>query len=44
MNIARVGVDIAKSVFHVHGVDCHDSLQWHFKAGCYGLLPIERQL
>lgn len=23
MNISRVGVDIAKSVFHVHGVDRH---------------------
>ena len=31
MNITRVGVDIAKSVFHVHGVDCHDSLQWQAK-------------
>ncbi len=24
MNISRVGVDIAKSVFHVHAVDRHD--------------------
>ena len=28
MNITRVGVDIAKSVFHVHGVDRHDKTQW----------------
>lgn len=31
MNITRVGVDIAKSVFHMHGVDCHDSPQWQAK-------------
>ena len=24
MKITRAGVDIAKSVFHVHGVDCQD--------------------
>lgn len=29
MNITRVGVDIAKSVFHVHAVDRHDHTQWH---------------
>ncbi|UYG06061.1 IS110 family transposase [Halomonas sp. M4R1S46] len=28
MNITRVGVDIAKSVFHVHGVDRHDQVAW----------------
>ena len=28
MNITRVGVDIAKSIFHVHGVDRHDTLRW----------------
>nr|WP_082709004.1 IS110 family transposase [Marinobacterium profundum] len=31
MNIIRVGVDIAKSVFHVHGVDRHCQLQWQGK-------------
>ncbi|MFC3284802.1 IS110 family transposase [Litchfieldella rifensis] len=31
MNIIRVGVDIAKSVFHVHGVDRHDQVQWQGK-------------
>lgn len=31
MNITRVGVDIAKSVFHVHGVDRHDQVQWQGK-------------
>ncbi|MEX1056622.1 MAG: IS110 family transposase [Natronospirillum sp.] len=31
MNIIRVGVDIAKSVFHVHGVDRHDQTQWQGK-------------
>jgi transposase len=28
MNITRVGVDIAKSVFHIHAVDGHDKLVW----------------
>ena len=28
MQITRVGVDIAKSVFHVHGVDRHGHRQW----------------
>lgn len=28
MTIIRVGVDIAKSVFHVHGVDRHDQVLW----------------
>jgi len=31
MNITRVGVDIAKSVFHVHAVDSHDRVQWQIK-------------
>ncbi len=31
MSISRVGVDIAKSVFHVHGVDRHEALQWQGK-------------
>lgn len=31
MSISRVGVDIAKSVFHVHGVDCNDQVQWRGK-------------
>lgn len=31
MNITRVGVDIAKTVFHVHGVDRHDKTQWQAK-------------
>ena len=31
MNITRVDVDIAKSVFHVHAVDRHESTQWQAK-------------
>jgi len=31
MNIIRVGVDIAKSVFHIHGVDRHGQIQWQGK-------------
>lgn len=31
MTIIRVGVDIAKSVFHVHGVGRHDQVQWRGK-------------
>lgn len=31
MNIIRVGVDIAKSVFHVHAVDRRDQCQWEEK-------------
>ena len=31
MNITRVGVDIAKSVFHVHALDSHNKLQWQAK-------------
>jgi len=31
MQITRVGVDIAKSVFHVHAVDRHDARQWEKK-------------
>ena len=29
--LSRIGVDIAKSVFHVHGVDGHDRPQWKAK-------------
>ena len=29
--INRAGVDIAKSVFHVHGVDCHGQVVWQAK-------------
>jgi len=28
MHITRVGVDIAKAVFHVYGVDRHEKVQW----------------
>ncbi|MGK0224130.1 MAG: hypothetical protein ACI9ON_003379 [Limisphaerales bacterium] len=28
MKITRAGVDIAKSVFHVHAVDRRDESQW----------------
>lgn len=31
MNITRVGADIAKSVFHVHGVDRHEKTQWQVR-------------
>ena len=31
MKITRAGVDIAKSVFHVHAVDRHDQPQWEGK-------------
>lgn len=31
MHITRAGVDIAKSVFHVHAVDRHDQCQWQAK-------------
>ena len=31
MKITRVGVDIAKTVFHVHGVDRHGHTQWQAK-------------
>ena len=31
MKITRVGADIAKTVFHIHGVDCHDQPQWRAK-------------
>ncbi len=31
MNITRVGVDIAKTVFHVHAVDRHERTQWQAK-------------
>ena len=28
MNIMRVGVDLAKNVFHVHGVDRNEEVVW----------------
>ncbi len=31
MNIIRVGVDIAKNVFHVHGVDRTEKMVWQKK-------------
>ncbi len=31
MQITRVGVDIAKSVFHLYAVDRHDQVQWEVK-------------
>ena len=31
MNTIRVGVDIAKSVFYVHGVDRHGQTRWQGK-------------
>ena len=31
MNLSRAGVDIAKSVFHVHAVDSHDQAGWRAK-------------
>lgn len=31
MAIIRVGVDIAKPVFHVHGVNRHDQVPWRGK-------------
>ena len=31
MKIIRVGVDIAKSVFHCHGVDRFEKTQWQGK-------------
>jgi len=34
MKITQAGVDIAKSVFHVHAVDCHDETQWEVKLKC----------
>ena len=30
-NITRVGLDIAKSVFHMHAVDRHDKQVWQAK-------------
>lgn len=40
MIIIRVGVDIAKSIFHIHGVGRHDQALWtcNFSpemAGCF---------
>ncbi len=31
MKITRAGIDIAKSVFHIHAVDRHDRPQWQAK-------------
>lgn len=31
MKITRIGVDIAKTVFHVHGVDRHGQVHWQAK-------------
>ena len=31
MKINRIGVDIAKSVFHVHAIDRHGKMQWQAK-------------
>ncbi|MGB5763687.1 MAG: hypothetical protein WBM58_14185 [Sedimenticolaceae bacterium] len=31
MNLSRAGVDIAKSVFHVHVVDRHGQPKWRAK-------------
>ena len=31
MNLSRAGVDIAKSVFHVHAVDRHGQPKWRAK-------------
>ena len=31
MTISRLDVDIAKSVFYVHGVDRHEKMQWRGK-------------
>ena len=31
MKITRIGVDIAKSVFHIHAVDRHEQLVWQVK-------------
>lgn len=31
MNITPVGVDVAKSVFHIHAVDRHDAVLWRGK-------------
>jgi hypothetical protein len=28
VTIIQVGVDIAKSIFYVHGVDRHDQVRW----------------
>jgi len=47
MKITRAGVDIAKSVFHVHAVDRHDQPQWQaalkrgqwLEALCVRLVP-----
>jgi transposase len=37
MKISRAGIDIAKSIFHIHGVDRHGKLEWQvkLKRGCW---------
>ncbi|EXF94054.1 hypothetical protein HK44_003040 [Pseudomonas fluorescens HK44] len=32
MKLMRIGVDLAKNVFQIHGVDCHDQPIWRHKA------------
>jgi transposase len=29
MHVNTIGVDLAKNVFQVHGVDTHQHLAWH---------------
>ena len=29
MQISRVGIDLAKDVFQLHGVDHHEKAVWH---------------
>ena len=31
MSISRIGVDLARSVFHIHAVNKHDQVQWTAK-------------
>ena len=28
MKLMRIGVDLAKNVFQIHGVDCHEKPVW----------------
>lgn len=30
-NLSRIGIDIAKNFFHIHGVDSHERVQWQAK-------------
>ncbi len=48
MKITRIGVDIVKSIFHVHGVDRHDGTRGHcfnaFSHQVFGVVePLLRQ-